>query len=182
VSIDEAPQWIDDIDPPFESDDSTVPEDDDAEARAWVDMKLRRISYWQREKRLQEGLIANEEARIAKYRKDTLAQIERAIAFHETPVLAWAAHMNERDPQTRSRTFPHGTVRARALPDAIEVDDDVTLPWLMEFRPDLVRTKPSVDKQALRDEIKNGWEADIPGVAVTTARVKYTVETDGIEA
>lgn len=179
--IDEAPQWIDDIDDSlFEVDDGRPVDDDEVAVREWVDRKIRRIACLRREKAVQASIVANERARITAFEESTIGQLDRAIEHHEQAVRMWMESRLAERPDVKSYRLPAGTVSSRKLADKVEPDPDVTLPWLIEHWPELTRKveRVEIDKAALNEAVKAGI-GDIPGVAVTTGRVNITVSTDG---
>jgi hypothetical protein len=179
--IDEAPQWIDDIDPGvFEDSDCCPDNGDEVASLEWVDRKLRRIAALLREKRTAERIVANERARIDQYERDAVGGVGRAIEFHELAVHQWMESRLVERPDVKSYRLPAGTVSSRRLPDKVEPDPEVTLPWLIEHWPELTRKveRVEIDKAALNEAVKSGI-GDIPGVAVTTGRVNITVSADG---
>jgi phage host-nuclease inhibitor protein Gam len=180
MSVEEFPQWIDDVDPGVFEDSDCCPDDDEVAVREWVDRKLRRIAALRREKTVTERIVANERARIDEYEIHAVGGLDKAIAFHQASVEQWMLARLEANPKVRSYQLPAGTVQARALPDAVECDPDITLPWLQEHWPELTRIKVEIDKRALNDAVKHGI-GDIPGVAVTPGRVNITLTTGAFE-
>lgn len=175
-AVEEHPQWIDDIDPTVMCDDNPQPDPaDEVAVREWINRHLRRIAVLRREKAVQEQIAANERARIDMWESETVGQLERAIAFHSAPVEAWMQQRLSEQPGTKTYTLPAGRVKARKLQDLVEIDPAVIDDFLAAY-PQFSRTKVELDKHALNDAVRDGALFD--GVAVTTGRVKITIDTE----
>ncbi len=175
MSVDEYPQWIDDIDPSVMCDDDLEPSGDEAAVREWLNRKIRRVAVLRREKAVQQRVVENERARIEAWAAETLGQLDRAIAYQAAPVEAWMQQRISDDGKTRSYSLPAGRVQARRLPDLIEIDP-ATVPEFLAAYPQFSRTKVELDKHALNDAVKAGAEFD--GVAVTAGRVSISITTE----
>jgi phage host-nuclease inhibitor protein Gam len=176
VSVDEYPQWIDDVDPSVMCDGDHEPDPgDEVAVREWVNRQLRRVAVLRRERAVQQQIADNEHARIDQWHRETVGQLDRAIAHHAAPVEAWMQQRLTEDGKTRSYMLPAGRVQARKLPDLVEIDPEVVPEFLVSY-PQFARMKLELDKHALNDAVKRGLEFD--GVAVTAGRVNITIVTD----
>lgn len=136
----------------------------------------------QRKQRAAE-LAAVEAVRIKSWLDQETEIAERAENFWIQSLNDYHAAMLTRDPKAKTLRFPEGTLKATVpTRPMVEYDADALLEWAKENRPEIVRTKYELDRNALKalepDEL-----GVFPTVELSPASPKFTVNTDvlGVE-
>jgi hypothetical protein len=155
-------------------DEPPVIEGRDAQALLDADDHLRRRAFWQTRLDEAEKVYHCQLDRLNEWWAAEKQRIGRHIDWHDQTVTSLHAALLADDPKRKTIHLPHGTLRARKLPDRVEADPAVTLPWLLEHRADLLRHE--IDKPSLNRAVKAGLE--VPGVAVTPGEVRFSVDTN----
>lgn len=123
---------------------------------------LRKLYLLGREKARIADQAQAEMDRIAAWRDKLTVSLDRDATFFEMKLADYLLLVRERtgDPSLKTYKLPAGTISARANRGGIEVlDEEKFLEWAKEHEPELIRTKESVDKVAIK---------------------KFTVATDGV--
>ncbi len=152
-----------------------------------ADRMLRRVL---RERRLYEA-----DAAVAQAQKDQVdAWLQKRREAHDTAYLEGCLRQYHEarlavDAKARTLHLPSGTLAARKKPDAWEFDEEAFIAWAEVNRPDLLRTKLSIDRPVVKQTLvvrDDGRCIDhesgeyVPAVTVEPGGVSFTVKAEDV--
>jgi phage host-nuclease inhibitor protein Gam len=156
-----------------------ITEPDHVKALGRCDWHLRRIGRLTRERDTLDAVYKAELERLQLRHENRRTILEAAIAWHEAPLISYAAMRREMD-GTKTLELPHGVIRSRTTKAlSIRVDDtDAVIAWAGDSLPDVVLYRPHVDKRALTVYVMASGEVP-PGVTLVPPTTTYTVTAEG---
>jgi phage host-nuclease inhibitor protein Gam len=149
---------------------------DSLEKAEWC---LRKLAKLAQEDAEDEAMAQREIQRIQAWLEARKKPRQQSREFFEEHLRRFHEKLLQDDPK-RNKTvkLPHGTLKARKLPDKWEYDEQAILEWAKaNARIEFIRVKAEPDKQAIKQYVKETGEVP-PGVTVTTQGIKFDVEVE----
>lgn len=143
----------------------------DEGAANWALRKLARIRAEQDKNR---DLAQLEIDRVNAWLDEVNVQLGARAEFFEGHLIDYHRGLLAEDEKKKTIKLPAGTLKARKVPDNVEISDDF-LEHAQVARPDLVRTKYEVDRKAVKEAVLKDGEI-LPGVTRIEGTTSYTVE------
>lgn len=168
-----------------------VPDDDEERARfrvdgpstaEWALRKLRQALDAQEQAR---AVAADEIARIQEWRDREVGVRQRDVDFFQGLLADYHRAVLAENPESKTIRLPAGQLRARKMPDTVDVKDlDALTEWARaNERDELLRVKVEANKAVIKKlPVSDGRVVDpetgeaIPGVTVETGDVRFTAE------
>jgi phage host-nuclease inhibitor protein Gam len=149
---------------------------DSMEKAEWCMWKLAKLAQEDAE---DEAMAQREIERIQAWLEARKKPRQQSREFFEEHLRQFHQRLLQDDPKgNKTVKLPHGTLKARKLPDKWEYDDETIIEWAKaNARIELIRVKAEPDKQAIKQYVKETGEVP-PGVTVTTQGIKFDVEVE----
>jgi phage host-nuclease inhibitor protein Gam len=149
---------------------------DSLEKAEWC---LRKLAKLAQEDAEDEAMAQREIERIQAWLEARKKPRQQSREFFEEHLRRFHQRLLEEDPKgNKTVKLPHGTLKARKLPDKWEYDEQAIVEWAkVNARIELIRIKEEPDKQAIKEYVKMTGEV-IPGVTVTRQGIKFDVEVE----
>lgn len=116
----------------------------------WAFRKLRAISAKASEIK---ALADAERARIDEWEKKELSILENSTEFFEGLLTEYFVRQKEVDPQFKLST-PYGKVSSRKQQPKWNYEDEKLIPYLENYKPELIRIKKEVNKNNFKKAVK----------------------------
>jgi phage host-nuclease inhibitor protein Gam len=149
---------------------------DDNGAADWA---LRKIAQKQRLIAENEELAEREIARIREWLTDANGPLQNEIANLELLLTDYHRRLLAEDDRRKTVKLPAGNLKARKLPDNVEVtDEDAFIEWAEAERHTLLRITTAPDKNAIKQAVLKDGEV-IPHVAAVKGDLKFSIDING---
>lgn len=127
------PLLDDEYDDPPEADASPIDTSDRVEALAEADRHLRKIAALRARRAEVVAVFDRELDRVKRRRQTLLDRLDRAIAWHEQPVLGFHEWLLTRDPKLKTVSLPHGDLKATVpqKPVPVVTDEAAFVAWAL---------------------------------------------------
>ncbi|WP_067924803.1 host-nuclease inhibitor Gam family protein [Alicyclobacillus shizuokensis] len=149
---------------------------DSLEKAEWCMRKLAKIHQ---QDMADEELAQHEIERIQAWLQARKETRQRSREYFEEKLRQYHQRLLDEDPKgNRTVKLPHGTLKARKLPDKWDYDDQTIIEWAKANQSmSLIRIKYEPDKKLIKEYVKTTGEL-IPGVTITPQGTKFDVEVD----
>jgi phage host-nuclease inhibitor protein Gam len=146
---------------------------DTMEKAEWAMRKLAKIT---RDNKNDEEMAQVELDRINGWLTERQLSRKREVEFFEGLLTKYHSDLLLIDGKLKTVKLPHGTLKARKLPDKWEYNDSAILAWAKgKDRQEMIRVKEEVVKDAVKKAVKEDGES-IPGVTIVPQGISYGVE------
>lgn len=146
---------------------------DTIEKAEWA---LRKLAQYRNRQAENRALAEAEIARIETWLVEENARYLKGIEFFEALLVEFHRRELRDDPKRKTISLPAGNLKARKLPDSIEIVDEESFKDFAETeRNDLLRIQIAPDKNALKQAVLRDGEV-IPGVAAVTGDLRFSID------
>lgn len=144
-----------------------------------ADWAARKAAAIQRQIREYEAFAEAEVARIHAWLDTSTTGLQEDRDYFTGLLTAYHAQEFERNPKAKSIKLPHGVLVSRALPDKVEIVDEVTAIGAAKAAGylSMVRVKEEISKTEVVKHLKQTGEV-LPGVTVTPQPRRFSVELE----